>query len=851
MSTTRHTIALALLASALPFGAGCSGVGGITVESAPTTVSFVNTGFSVVEGGSVQLAVTLVTTLEATESEVTVDVVDLISGTATAGSDYVAMGRTTVTFPAGSEDGDVQLVSFQSLVDSSAEGADETALLALENASGAALVGITESTVTIGDLQTASVQFTQTSTVTPDESSMTHSVEIELDLSPGATLGFDIDLSASDDGTGSATSGTDFAPFTVMPVTFASGTPDGTTVTASVQVIDDTYVEGPEFLALVLGGASAGDLDGSGTVRHVFTITDDETSPDPAFSATSGLTGTETTHTSGDTIDLGSQLNGGGPNLGLQLVVGNQGGSNMSLGAPVLSGANATDFLVEVEQASTGGTIASGMTVDGETVDLATPFRRRAEVAKTGAPGASTEESGAVPKPGLSLEIDEAELALLSDARTARLHGVPMPGTGDVTLRLERQPLPFTDDSVLLVDGEIVAGGPRVLVSDLSLWAGSAMELPGSRVFLALSSEGARGTIELDATEGRTIHLSTEKAATAEGPATLRMVREADLAALPGADRDALALCGGQRLVPGRTFDPTLPPQETVAPPDTSAPPVSALVTPADCRLAIETDYQLFQKIGSSSGVTDYVASLVGAVSDQYLTDVQTTLSIAYLGIYTTASDPWTTPDGPGTTTQMLDEFRNAWVTNGWPVAADLAHFLAGAELGGGLAYVDVLCDQLYGFGVSGGIDGNIDWNTWTGSAGSFTWDFVVFAHELGHNFGASHTHDYCPPIDICASNCQGSTACSQGTIMSYCHGCGGMDNIDLRFHGQIANIMRQNVESSCLGDATLEPGDTVRYRLRFRPLSGIGAKSATLRFDHDAPNAADPFELLLTGSSN
>ena len=835
MKTTRDAIIRALLAAAAAsVGAGCSGVGEVVVESAPTTVSFVNTGFSVAEGGSVQIAVTLLTTLSETQSDVTVDVVDRATGTASSGSDYTAMGSTTVTFPAGSEDGDVQLVPFQSLVDSMAEGADETVALALQNVSGAALVGITESTVTIDDLQTASVQFVETSTLTPDESSMTHNVEIELDLSPGATLGFDIDLSASDDGTGTATSGADFAAFSPMDVSFASGTPDGATITANVQVIDDADVEGPEFLALVLGGPSAADLDSTGTTRHVFTITDDESAPDPAFSATSGLTGTETTHTSGDTIDLGTQLNGAGPNLGSQLIVSNQGGGNMSLGAPVLSGANATDFLVEVEQASTGGMTAAGLPIAGETVDLATPFRRRA---------ATGDDDD--PMPGLTLEIDESELAALADARTARLHGVPMPGMGDVTLRLERRPLPFTDDAVLVVDGEIVSGGPGVFISDLSLWAGSAMELPGSRVFLALSANCVEGKIEIDATEGRTIHLSTEQPATAQSAARLRMVREADLAALPGAGRDALSLCGGQRFVPGQTVDPTLPPF------DPSAPPVSALVTPANCRLAIETDYQLFQKIGSSAGVTNYVTSLVGAVSDQYLTDIQTTLSIAYLGVYTTASDPWTTPDGPGNTTQMLDEFRNSWIASGWPAAADLAHFLSGAELGGGLAYVDVLCNQSYGFGVSGGIDGNINWNTWTGNAGSFTWDFVVFAHELGHNFGASHTHDYCPPIDICASNCQGSTACSQGTIMSYCHGCGGMDNIDLRFHGQVANIMRQNVESSCLGDATLEPGDSVRYRLRFRPISGIGAKSATLRFDHDAPNAADPFELTLTGSSN
>ncbi|MEO0664086.1 MAG: M12 family metallo-peptidase, partial [Planctomycetota bacterium] len=173
------------------------------------------------------------------------------------------------------------------------------------------------------------------------------------------------------------------------------------------------------------------------------------------------------------------------------------------------------------------------------------------------------------------------------------------------------------------------------------------------------------------------------------------------------------------------------------------------------------------------------------------------------------SSDPWSTPETPGGDTgDMLSEFRSAWNSSGWPVSADLAHFLSGDNLGGGIAYVNVLCNSSFGYGVSANLNGNINWGSWTGAAGSFTWDFVVVAHELGHNFGTGHTHSYCPPIDVCYDNCSASTSCSQGTIMSYCHTCGGMDNIDLRFHQQVANVMRQRVESSCLGDAAMGTGD-------------------------------------------
>ena len=169
--------------------------------------------------------------------------------------------------------------------------------------------------------------------------------------------------------------------------------------------------------------------------------------------------------------------------------------------------------------------------------------------------------------------------------------------------------------------------------------------------------------------------------------------------------------------------------------------PTTDTLTAADCRVAVETDYQLFQKFGTVGGVTNYVSGLFSAVSDRYFTDIQTTLSIAYLGIYTTAADPWTSQDSGGNSGALLNEFVDAWTPNAWPASANLAHFVSGANLGGGVAYLDVLCNQSFGFGVSGNVAGNIDWSSWTGQPGNFIWDFVVVAHEIGHNFGSQHTH--------------------------------------------------------------------------------------------------------------
>jgi hypothetical protein len=185
---------------------------------------------------------------------------------------------------------------------------------------------------------------------------------------------------------------------------------------------------------------------------------------------------------------------------------------------------------------------------------------------------------------------------------------------------------------------------------------------------------------------------------------------------------------------------------------------------------------------------------------------------------------------------------------------AVLAHFLSGARLGGGVAYLGVLCDPEYAFGVSSHLNGRIDWSTWTGQPATFAWDFFLVAHELGHNFGSPQTHSFCPLLDECAApryweGCQDETRCERGTIMSYCDLCGGMANVDLVFHPVTANVMREEVDF-CLGPAALAPGDYVQYRLRFDPLTTTGFRRATLGFPHDAPNTRQPFRLQLSGTA-
>ena len=146
---------------------------------------------------------------------------------------------------------------------------------------------------------------------------------------------------------------------------------------------------------------------------------------------------------------------------------------------------------------------------------------------------------------------------------------------------------------------------------------------------------------------------------------------------------------------------------------------------------------------------------------------------------------------------------KNHWLTNNSSINRDLVHLLTKrSNTGtGGIAYVDALCSNNWGYAFSSDLD-----NTTSFSFPSppYTWNLNVVTHEIGHNIGANHTHwcGWLPDsalgfagggIDDCGVISGSSSACnppaphpSLGTIMSYCHVGGG--GIQINFHEIIKN---------------------------------------------------------------
>lgn len=208
-------------------------------------------------------------------------------------------------------------------------------------------------------------------------------------------------------------------------------------------------------------------------------------------------------------------------------------------------------------------------------------------------------------------------------------------------------------------------------------------------------------------------------------------------------------------------------------------------------QLAVETDYEFYQLFGNLEDAATYLVELFGAVSHVYLRDVNVWVELSYWRLWNTGNDLFNEPN-------PLYEFRDYWNAFMGSVERDAAQFVSGRRNlpYGGIAWVGALCGN-YAYSVVGYIVGSFP-EPELPSSGHY--DVGVTAHELGHNFGAYHTHDY--GIDAC-NDFDGVP--QRGTIMSYCSQTysGGASNEDHYFHSYVQGEMEHYIAigASCVRD--------------------------------------------------
>jgi hypothetical protein len=210
--------------------------------------------------------------------------------------------------------------------------------------------------------------------------------------------------------------------------------------------------------------------------------------------------------------------------------------------------------------------------------------------------------------------------------------------------------------------------------------------------------------------------------------------------------------------------------------------------------VAVETDWELYAQLGSSDAVVAHVADLFAVVGGVYRRDLGADLLLGDLFVWADAADPFTVESD---FFAALYELGDHWHAEHLAVPRATVHFVSGKSgLLGGVAYHGVLCRP--DTPVNGHWGGGYSLTGSHGVFGQFR-DLFLFAHELGHNFRAYHTHCFNdlplpgdPEIDRCRAGevRNDGHACyagpesmppDGGSIMSYCHLLGGgYDNITL-----------------------------------------------------------------------
>ncbi|HBG94235.1 MAG TPA: hypothetical protein DDY14_02695 [Chromatiaceae bacterium] len=419
--------------------------------------------------------------------------------------------------------------------------------------------------------------------------------------------------------------------------------------------------------------------------------------------------------------------------------------------------------------------------------------------------------------------------AMVTVGEKLRLVSMPLDQRGIVDLELQRFEV-FAPDATILVDDETSFPIPRT-----AYYKGHIEGQPKSLVVLSVPETGpVRGLI----TAGKKAWLIGQ----AEAPPYGLLTRAIDTAA--ESDRQPF-ICGTER----ESFQiGELAPHGIEA----ASQRFQSTTQQYMATLAIETDYEFYALFGSMPAATDYIGDLFAYISATYQQEVNTQLQIGYSRLWTNGAtaDPWNATSG---TPAALGELRSYWLQNMTGVDRATVHMLSGKRLGGGIAYVGVLCNSEFGFGLTANISGDFDIDN-----PQVLWDVVAVAHEIGHNFNSHHTHCYAGvfgnPNDV--DHCYGSeNGCyfgltslpglgsltggtpgqGTGTIMSYCHLLGGgMSDISFTF-GQshpygidaerVPNAMYDHVTNTAASNPMCLPVIDEQFRLEvFRDGNGNGS---------------------------
>ena len=166
--------------------------------------------------------------------------------------------------------------------------------------------------------------------------------------------------------------------------------------------------------------------------------------------------------------------------------------------------------------------------------------------------------------------------------------------------------------------------------------------------------------------------------------------------------------------------------------------------------VATEADYEYVQALGGSEEANLEILSIMNQVEGVYQSELLLQLRVSF-------QHAWATEDPYDKTSKhaCLHDFRDYWNNNfADSQIYDLAHLWTGkARIFGGSATRGVVCrSPSSSYGLSTALSGNLG-------------KYALAAHEIGHNFGATHPNDRTPPIAGCFNTIMWQSAATRSGL--------------------------------------------------------------------------------------
>ncbi len=367
---------------------------------------------------------------------------------------------------------------------------------------------------------------------------------------------------------------------------------------------------------------------------------------------------------------------------------------------------------------------------------------------------------------------------------------------GDFDLQLTPYDLRAPDYSAQVIDARGVAH--KLPKTSVNTYKGFVKGVPDAQVRLSLTAKGLEGAIIsrerryfIQPARGLSSRARTDEYILYEDSA---LTEDAASCGITLADEVAAQEEAQSSVVESK------PPTTAVAPEvEAAINPVPSLSALKIARISTDADGEYVSALGGASQANTQITSIINLVDGIYQVENGIGFQIVFQNAWADAnSDPYTTAESSA----LLNQFRAHWNAN-FPNVLDannpnahlrsIAHLFTGQNLDGttvGIAFTGVTCrTPTNAYGLSQRLP-------FTGGNPITSQTVVLTAHEIGHNFSASHTNvvNAQVPADL--------TSVCQETIMEASINNGSSFCPFSR--SQIAG--HANAFSSCLIDSAASP---------------------------------------------